>query len=126
MLIRVLITLLVVSLPVIASAATFQNPLAFKVVHDMVRALVYGVIYVGTPAVVVYLMYSGFLFTAAQGNPDGLSRAKRTFIRALIITLLLFGLWSIVSLVSGTLADLSAAALLIVLAGFLAFVLFRG
>lgn len=43
-----------------------------------------GAVLILTPLVVIMLIYSGFLFVKAQGNPEGLSEAKKTLMYVLI------------------------------------------
>ncbi|PCI90340.1 hypothetical protein COB18_01145 [Candidatus Kaiserbacteria bacterium] len=111
--------------PLLLEAATFQNPLALKVITDMLKGLVMSVIYVGTPALVVAIMWTGFLFTSAGGNADKLTKAKSIAIKVLIGGVLLLSLWAIVELVSSTLAGFGAATLLIVLAAFYLYARFK-
>ena len=108
-----------------AIACAFDNPLESFVTQEMVRSFVMAVIYVGVPAVVVGIVWVGFLFTAAQGNSDMLGKAKHMAILVFAAGVILLSLWAIVSLVGNTLAGFSSAALLIVIVAFLLYVYFK-
>lgn len=110
-------------LPVLVEAA---NPLASKVVVEMVHGLVSAVIYIGTPVLAVFIVWTGFLFVAAQGSAEGITKAKKMALQVTIGGVLLLSLWAIVTLVSNTLAELSAVALLLVLIAFFLYVRSRG
>jgi len=111
--------------PHVALGATFVNPLATSFIAEIVRGFILAVIYVGTPALVVAIVWTGFLFVLAQGNPEGLTKAKEMGVRVLLGGMLLLSLWAIVRLVGNTLAGLSSAALLIVLAAAAFYFVFR-
>ena len=104
--------------------AAFTNPLSDTVVLQALEGFVKAVIYVGTPGVIILLMWAGFSFVSAQGNPDGIARAKRTFIWGCIAALLLFGLWAITTLVGNTLASLPALGLLVIIAVAFVYIVF--
>ncbi|MBL4644805.1 MAG: hypothetical protein JKX80_02980 [Candidatus Pacebacteria bacterium] len=111
--------------PIVVDAAGFQNPLVLKFVRDILKGFILSVIYVGTPALAVFIAWTGFLFVSATGNPEGLSKAKKMAVKVTLGGLLLLSLWAIVNIVGSTLAGLSAASLLIVLSGFLLYVLYK-
>lgn len=116
---------LLYSAPATVVAATFGDPLVSKAITEILEGFIRAVMYVGTPAVVVLVMWTGFLFIAAQGSPDGLTKAKKMSLITLISGVVLLGLWSLVTLVGDTLGGLSAAALLLILGAFFAYVLFK-
>lgn len=118
------VALSLVLIPVVVGAASFSNPLASKFIVDMLRGFVLAVIYVGTPILAVFIVWTGFLFVAALGNPEGLSKAKKMAVRVAGFGTLLLGLWAIIRIVGNTLSGVSSAALLIVLAGFLLYVFY--
>lgn len=116
---------LLISIPAVVSAAIFQNPLEIKMIQDVIKGLIKVVIYVGTPVFVVAMTWSGFLFVAAQGNPQKISDAKNTFIYVLLAGFILLSLWAATTLIGNTLAGFSAAALLIILLGFFLYFIFK-
>jgi len=107
------------------AASGFQNPLVFKFIADILRGFILAVIYVGTPVLAVFVVWTGFLFVSALGNPEGIKKAKSMAIKVAIGGTLLLSLWAMVRLVEGTLAGFSSATLLIVLAGFFLYVFYK-
>ena len=112
-------------LPAVVQAGVFQNPLAVQYIQKILKSFILGVIYVGTPALAVFIVWTGFLFVAAQGNPEGLEKAKKVALYVGVGGVLLLGLWALVRLVGNTLAGLSSASLLILFAAFLLYVLYQ-
>jgi hypothetical protein len=108
-----------------AEGASFDNPLASSLIMQLLRGFVAGVIYVGTPAVAVFMAWSGFLFISARADPQRLTKAKHMFVQSVFAAVLLLGIWTIATLVGNTLAGLSAASILIILAFFYLWVMFR-
>ncbi len=123
---RMLLVAIALGAPVVASAATFSDPLVSKAILEILRGFIRGVMYVGTPALVVLIVWTGFLFVAARGSSEGLTKAKKMALTTLIGSVLLLGLWALVTLAGNTFGGLSAAALLLVLGAFFAYVLFKG
>lgn len=107
---------LVLSSAASVAHAQFSNPLSSPAIVGMVESLVRGVIYVGTPGVIALLVWTGFLFVSAQGNPEGLSKARGMFLKVVLGGLLLFSLWAIAVLVGSTVGALSTLGLLLVFA----------
>jgi hypothetical protein len=93
----------------------FSNPLTSSATVALLGGLVNALIYIGTPVLVAYLLYSGFLFVSAQGNRDKITQAKETFVRGILYSVLLLGSWTFITLTEKTLAGLSATALLLIL-----------
>ena len=122
---RIFFALLIATLPTVAAAASFQNPVVFKAIRSVLEAFILGIIYVGTPALAAFIVWTGFLFVAAQGSHEGLAKAKQMAVYVLIGGVLLVGLWGLVRIVGNTLASLSAASLLVILAGVLLYILYK-
>ncbi|MBL4644804.1 MAG: hypothetical protein JKX80_02975 [Candidatus Pacebacteria bacterium] len=84
--------------------AEFQNPLKRELdsVAGFTAAFLKAVIFIVFPIAVVFVVYSGFLFVTAQGNPEGLATAKRNFLWTIIGVGLLLGAWALALLIKGT------------------------
>jgi threonine/homoserine/homoserine lactone efflux protein len=54
---------------------------------------------------VLYLIYSGFRFIAAQGNKDEIKKAKASLINALFGVVILLGATVIVQIIIGTISS---------------------
>jgi len=97
-------------LPVIfayAEGTTIINPIRVNSIQQLIKTLLEGVIKIGIPIVALAIIYSGFLFVAARGNPEEIKKAKTSLIYTLIGTAILLGSWAIAQLISDTVTSLS-------------------
>lgn len=83
-----------------------QNPLRFDDLGSLLEAILEAVILIAFPVLVLFLVYAGFLFIAAQGNPEKLANARRVFIWALIGALIVLGAQAISLLIGDTVRQL--------------------
>lgn len=70
-------------------------------ISDVVTAVVRVVRMVAIPFVVLAIIYSGWLFIAAQGNPDKLKSARGVFLWTLVGTLVVLSAELIASVLAG-------------------------
>lgn len=72
---------------------TINNPLGdeLKDIPSFIEAIINIILVIGVPIVTLAIIYSGFLFVSAAGNPEKLKNAKTTFIYTLIGAALLLG-----------------------------------
>jgi len=104
-------TVCILTMPITVAAATdgFANPLKgsnLTTVAGFTEAFLRAVVFIMFPIAVVFIVYSGFLFIAAQGNPEGLKKAKMNFLWTVIGVTLLLGAWALSLLIKGTLDPL--------------------
>lgn len=108
---------LVLVLPVLSFAQTAAhecdpklgkicNPINATTINGFIKTILEGVIKIGLPIVALALIYSGFLFVKAQGNPEELKTAKRAFLYTVIGAAILLGSWAIAKLISDTVLSL--------------------
>jgi hypothetical protein len=113
-----LITLLsLLVLPVISFAAEVTgepcttsgricNPLHQSTLAGLLKTIVVDGIKIGTPIIVLAIIYCGFLFVSARGNPEELTKAKSALLYTLIGAGILFGAWGIAEMISSTVTAL--------------------
>lgn len=83
------------------------NPLRNQTdINGFIHNFLTGVIEIGIPIVALAVIYSGFLFVAARGNTEKLTKAKDALLYTLIGAAILLGSWAIAQLVSDTVASL--------------------
>ncbi len=58
------------------------------------------------PFLVIFLIYSGFLFVEAQGNEEKLAAAKKNFLYVVIGGIVILGAWTIAMALKGTVEQL--------------------
>jgi len=102
------IVLLVTLIPVV-SLAQIQNPLAgVNDVGSFVSTLLGFVFRIGSILSVLFLIYSGYLFVVARGNPGELTKAKDTFKWTIIGIAILLGADVIANIIIGTITNINS------------------
>jgi hypothetical protein len=95
--------------PVVGITSQIQNPLGPGTgVMDFLKSLVGIIIRAGIPLVILALIYSGFLFVEAQGNPNKLITAKKTLLWTVVGSAVLLGAWTIVTILVNTVGAIVA------------------
>ena len=86
-------------------AGRICNPLANKninTIDDFIPVILEGVIKIAIPVIALAIIYSGFLFVAARGNPEKITGAKDALLYTLVGAAILLGAWAIAKLISET------------------------
>jgi hypothetical protein len=99
-------SLLALLLPLTASAQGFENPLGEMTLQEFLLAVLNAVIYIVTPVVILMIVYTGFLFIAAQGNPQKLQDARRALIWTIIGALIVLGSIALAMAIEATVAQI--------------------
>lgn len=73
---------------------------------DFLRAILGGIVDIGTIVLIMMLVYVGFLFVAARGNAEKLQSAKSALVWTVIGGLILLGATSIQLVIEGTVNSL--------------------
>lgn len=82
-----------------------SNPLKFKDLPSLVNGIVELALKAGTIIAVLALVWVGFKFIIAQGNPGEITKAKEAFKWVIIGIAILFSAQIIVEIIKGTLSD---------------------
>ncbi|MFM7088786.1 MAG: pilin [Candidatus Paceibacterota bacterium] len=92
-----------------APKQTIDNPLDGKIdnLNGFIKILLEGVIKIGIPLIAIALVYSGYLFVTAAGNPQKIEKAKDAFVYALIGGAILLGSWAIAQMISDTVLQIN-------------------
>lgn len=88
-----------------------NNPLGEGHLEDIpsfIEALLNIVLVVGIPIVALAIIYSGFLFVKAQGNPEELKKAKDTLMYTIIGAALLLGSFVLASAIGNTVEEIKS------------------
>ncbi len=86
------------------------NPLENAGIDDItsfIESILRFVIMIGIPIVTLAIIYSGFLFVVARGNPEELKKAKKTFLYTLVGAALLLGSYVIANAIQGTVNEIT-------------------
>lgn len=92
---------------------TIKNPLGTdgpQNIPAFIQKAIEVVLVVGVPLVVLAIIYSGFLFVAAQGNPEKLKKAKEALLYVIIGAFFLLGAYVIANAISTTVKVIDTGA----------------
>lgn len=89
-----------------------ENPLGDKItdIPSFIEALIQIVLVVGIPIIALAIIYTGFLFVQAQGNPEKITSAKKSLVYTLIGAVLLLGAFVIANAIGKTVEEIKSAA----------------
>lgn len=89
--------------PVAAAAQSIINPLNYNTLDQAIDAILGVLINLGAIALVVFFVYAGFNFVAAQGNPEKLEKARRALGWSIVGAAILLGAKALSVLIQNTL-----------------------
>ncbi len=73
------------------ATVSFPNPIKSTDLKQLVKDILDVVVDFGAIIVVFFVVYSGFLFVKAQGDPAGLKKAKDTFFWTIVGGMIVLG-----------------------------------
>jgi hypothetical protein len=87
-----------------------ENPLGSGIddIPSFIKKIIEIVLYIGVPIVALSIIYTGFLFVKAQGNPEQLTKAKNALVYTLIGGALLLGAFVIAEAIGKTVEDIKS------------------
>lgn len=83
-----------------------QNPLKVNSIAELIAVVLNLIVSLGTPILVLAFVYVGFLFVAARGNEQGLTKAKSAFFYTVIGAALVLGAFVISEVIQNTVSQL--------------------
>ena len=86
---------------------SITNPIKYSDLMSFINALIEIVIQIGTPILVLAVIYVGFLFVQASGKPEKLKEAKDALVYTLIGAAIVLGAFIISAAIKGTVDQLS-------------------
>ena len=93
------------------AAGTIDNPLGpngATSIPAFIQILLTGALKIGIPIVALAVIYCGFLFVAARGNSEKLTKAKDALLYTLIGAAILLGSYAIATLIQATVTGLAS------------------
>ncbi len=91
----------------VAFAVELQNPLGFNSLAEFLRRLLGLIIMIGYPVIVLFIVYIGFQYIQAQGNPEKLKTVHKNFLWALVGALIVLGAQALAIAIQATVTQLS-------------------
>lgn len=107
---KLLIVGLATLLPALVSAQpppkSLKNPLdpSLSSIPDLLLAILNVVIIIAMPIVALYIIYAGFMYVAAQGNPEKVQEAGRALTFGVIGGVIIVGAVAILAIISNLVA----------------------
>lgn len=81
-------------------AIRFENPLGVDSIQALLGAILEIVLVIAVPIIIFFLIYAGFQYVAARGNPEKLQQAHRALLFGLIGGVIILGGFAIVTIVT--------------------------
>lgn len=97
-----------ISIVYAADTATIQNPIKAENISQLVDFIFSLVLQIGVPIAVIMLIYSGFMFVMARGNPEQLKTARTSFMWTVIGTAILLGASVISGVITSTIGQIKS------------------
>ncbi|MFC1614970.1 pilin [Patescibacteria group bacterium] len=90
-----------------AISQNLENPLgSTTTIYVFLEKVLAVVAQIGFPVVVLAIVYSGFLYVKAQGDPGGLEEAKTALTWSIVGGAIILGAWVIAEAIGGTISTL--------------------
>jgi len=80
----------------------FRNPIKARDLRELVKDILDVVVDFGAVIVVFFLVYAGFLFVKAQGDPGGIKKAKETFFWTIVGGMIVLGAFVLSEVIQNT------------------------
>lgn len=106
--ITTLLLIILAATPLFVDASGIKNPIGVKSIEDFIYKLIDIIVQFGVIIVVLGVIYSGFLFVTARGNPEKLTRAKTALMWVIIGGLVLLGARTIADVIQDTAGKLKS------------------
>lgn len=81
---------------------SFKNPLTILSIGELLDAILNVVIVISVPIVVFFIIYAGFLYVTARGNPEKVSQASKALTYGIIGGVIILGSMAIMTIISDT------------------------
>lgn len=85
-----------------AESVTIDNPIEADNIQELFQAIIDIVLVFAIPIIVFFIIYAGFLYVTARGNPSTIEQAHKALLYALIGGLLIIGARVLIEVVEGT------------------------
>ncbi|MEY3783983.1 MAG: hypothetical protein RLZZ230_305 [Candidatus Parcubacteria bacterium] len=84
------------------------NPITFPSITSLLAAILNMVIIAAIPFVMLFLIYSGFLYVTARGNPEQIKKAGQSLMYGIIGGTIILGAVAITAIISNVVKDFAA------------------
>ena len=84
------------------AASAIKNPIASDSFAGLLTLILNIIVEIGTPIVVIAIIFVGFKFITAQGKPAEITKAKEAFLYVIIGAAIVIGCYVIVAIIQST------------------------
>jgi|GEM_PF-1386313 len=101
------------ALPVAAHATStlafeLNNPLQFGNFEDLIVGVLNVLLIIAVPIIIFFIIFAGFSYVTAQGNPEKISQASRSLTYAIIGGVLILGAVAISEIIKSVVCEFSS------------------
>ncbi|HWO07123.1 MAG TPA: pilin [Candidatus Paceibacterota bacterium] len=89
-----------------AGQKCLQNPLRFPSIEQFIQGVLQAIVMIALPIITIFIVYAGFKYISARGNPSKIGDAHRNFMYVAIGAALILGAWVLATLIGGTVTQL--------------------
>ncbi len=89
-----------------AGTQCLENPLRFPTIEKFIEGFLKAIVMIAIPVIVAFMVYAGFQYIIARGNPGKIKEAHANFLYVIIGTALVLGSWVLATLIGGTVTSL--------------------
>lgn len=102
------VAFLLLMLPVssYASSHGLKNPVVYPDIARFIEGALRALLTIALPIVAFFIVYSGFLFVKARGNPGELGKAKENFKWVILGSALILGAWVLATMIAWNVGQL--------------------
>ncbi len=93
----------------VGNSGKLTNPLSVNNFCDLIKVVLEAILVIGMPIAVLFLVYVGFKFIVAQGNPEKIKEAQQNLLNTVIGIAIFLGAWTIAKVIQATLVGLGAS-----------------
>lgn len=101
----VAILIIAIALPAFAQTK-LENPLKVPDLNKFVEGVLRAIVIIALPVITVFIVYAGFKYISARGNPGEITKAHENFKWVVIGAALILGAWVLATLIGGTVSQL--------------------
>lgn len=94
----------------VGTSCTVTNPLNAPDFPTLMNKILQAVLVIAVPIIVLFIIYSGFLFVTARGDTTQLQKARTNFLWVVVGSVVLVGAAAIAALIAGTLRSFGVGA----------------
>ena len=97
-----------VIIPAILFAATteLRSPVQDQTISAFVARFLRAIVLIAMPVIALFIVYAGFKYVVARGNPGKIEEAHQNFLYVVIGAMLILGAWILATMIAGTVNQL--------------------